>query len=286
MADEWYCQFKGKVRGPFGPSDLKRMAGSGELQSSDLVRKTAAGNWVAAGKVKGLAFKSTAESGPPSSPPAELTCPSCHTVLMPKAVLCVACGFDQRTGTKVSGASLASEEPTTRRGNRRWLVVGIGLVAAVALGLVIYIGSRGGSSSERPRPDTSTGGQAQHSVSQEPSSVKPKARKPESPTPAPVQPVLESGLRVTGSATFKVINRRVNISDVTYQQARLQLQVVNDTEYPIQFGTRMLLIETNADGSAFGGVLVGLRLPPDPEKGELWHARTRRRNFTGPNARA
>lgn len=88
-----------------------------------------------------------------------------------------------------------------------------------------------------------------------------------------VRLMLEQGFRVTGSANFDVLSRRVGITDVTFQRARLNLQLVNGTKSPAQLGQTMMLIETDTGGTNFEGVLAGVRLPPSSKEGDRWDSR-------------
>jgi len=57
MADAWYVRIGPKEYGPLTPEELKRMAKNGSLLPDSLVKKTEAGKWIAANKVKGLVFQ-------------------------------------------------------------------------------------------------------------------------------------------------------------------------------------------------------------------------------------
>lgn len=54
MASEWYYKIMGDVVGPKSTSELRECASNGEIQSDTWVRKGEMGEWVAAGKIKGL----------------------------------------------------------------------------------------------------------------------------------------------------------------------------------------------------------------------------------------
>src|SRR5262245_43168852 len=58
MGSEWYCQVQGTEYGPLTPRELKRMAETGKLGPSDLVRDGPEGKWLRAGSVKGLTWRS------------------------------------------------------------------------------------------------------------------------------------------------------------------------------------------------------------------------------------
>jgi DNA-directed RNA polymerase subunit RPC12/RpoP len=51
-----------------------------------------------------------AAKAPASFQTAESACPSCRAPLAPKAVLCVACGFDLRKGAKIAGVADAQDD--------------------------------------------------------------------------------------------------------------------------------------------------------------------------------
>lgn len=61
MATQWYCKISGHVRGPLTAQQLKAMATHGRIQPDDQVRQGDQGEWVPAGRVKGL-FGKTAKA--------------------------------------------------------------------------------------------------------------------------------------------------------------------------------------------------------------------------------
>ncbi len=70
MTREWYFQVMGQELGPLSVGELKAKVANGQIQPDTLVRKTAEGKWVFAGKVKGL-FAIPEEPPPaPVAPPA------------------------------------------------------------------------------------------------------------------------------------------------------------------------------------------------------------------------
>lgn len=62
MTREWYFQVMGQELGPLSVGELKAKVANGQIQPDTLVRKTAEGKWLFAGKVKGL-------FGVPEEPP-------------------------------------------------------------------------------------------------------------------------------------------------------------------------------------------------------------------------
>lgn len=69
MTREWYFQVMGQELGPLSVGELKAKVTSGQIQPDTLVRKTAEGKWIFAGKVKGL-FAVPEEPPPePVAPP-------------------------------------------------------------------------------------------------------------------------------------------------------------------------------------------------------------------------
>lgn len=54
MTREWYFQVMGQELGPLSVGELKAKVANGQIQPDTLVRKTAEGKWIFAGKVKGL----------------------------------------------------------------------------------------------------------------------------------------------------------------------------------------------------------------------------------------
>lgn len=82
--------------------------------------------------------------------------------------------------------------------------------------------------------------------------------------------VLEKGFAVKGHATIEELTEPIPLGSVTFQRVRLALQLINGTELRIALGQTMMLVETDANGSEFEGVLAGFRLPPEPEEGDRW----------------
>lgn len=68
MGQEWYYALNGKQEGPVSGTELKRLAGSGELRATDLVWTEGMKEWSAASSVKGL-FPVAAPPRPPGPPP-------------------------------------------------------------------------------------------------------------------------------------------------------------------------------------------------------------------------
>src|SRR4051812_48107780 len=64
MANEWFYQVMGVTEGPVSPSELRRLAQEGRIDSSTLIRKGVDGDWMYADRVKGLF-----EPGPAQPPP-------------------------------------------------------------------------------------------------------------------------------------------------------------------------------------------------------------------------
>ena len=54
MASDWYCNMSGDVSGPLTDAQLRELVAGGYLSPDDFVRGTAQGEWVSAGRVKGL----------------------------------------------------------------------------------------------------------------------------------------------------------------------------------------------------------------------------------------
>ena len=59
----WFYRIDGQETGPVDTSELKRLAASGELSPTDMIRKEGIEAWVPASKAKGL-FPSTSSSPP------------------------------------------------------------------------------------------------------------------------------------------------------------------------------------------------------------------------------
>lgn len=149
MPGDWYCQVQGTTYGPLTSQDVKRMAESGKLGPTDLVRKTEAGKWVPAGSVKGLTFKPPAAEPVADSEddaPAGKKCPSCRADLQPAAALCVNCGLDLRTGKRHAATPVAA-----RSRPRAVVIAGVVAVIAVASAATYFAFIRPGSS---PPPDS------------------------------------------------------------------------------------------------------------------------------------
>ncbi len=70
VATEWFVRMAGGERGPISSEALKQLALEGQVTPESSVKKGNSGNWVPAGRVKGL-FASTADQiGPPPMPQA------------------------------------------------------------------------------------------------------------------------------------------------------------------------------------------------------------------------
>ena len=68
---EWYFQAMGQELGPLSVAELKAKVASGQIQTDTLVRKTAEGKWIFAGKVKGLCAIPEEPPPAPVVPPPE-----------------------------------------------------------------------------------------------------------------------------------------------------------------------------------------------------------------------
>lgn len=74
MAIQWFCQREGRPSGPVDSRELRRLAETGIVTPSTLVRKGANGHWVRAENVRGLFQQSTPAASPslgttPPGPP-------------------------------------------------------------------------------------------------------------------------------------------------------------------------------------------------------------------------
>ena len=74
MTREWYFQVMGQELGPLSVGELKAKVANGQIQPDTLVRKTAEGKWIFAGKVKGL-FAIPDEPPPVAKPKSSTTLP-------------------------------------------------------------------------------------------------------------------------------------------------------------------------------------------------------------------
>lgn len=77
---EWFYAKNDQPCGPVSPAELKKFAERGELHAEDLVWREGLGEWIAAGKVKGL-FESNGgrpvdDGSPPEAEPAEQDSPA------------------------------------------------------------------------------------------------------------------------------------------------------------------------------------------------------------------
>lgn len=66
MADQWFVGQEGKRFGPFTAEQLRKLASSGQIQTTDQVWKEGMAKWVAASKVKGL-FPEHGKPDPPGA---------------------------------------------------------------------------------------------------------------------------------------------------------------------------------------------------------------------------
>ncbi|MGO9110541.1 MAG: DUF4339 domain-containing protein, partial [Thermoguttaceae bacterium] len=90
MADQWYYSRQGQQCGPVTPEQLKQLAATGQLQSTDLVWKQGMAGWVAASEIKGLLLETTAHQTIPAPPPPPVSqeAPSMpHLAVPPKSFL-------------------------------------------------------------------------------------------------------------------------------------------------------------------------------------------------------
>lgn len=96
-------------------------------------------------------------------------------------------------------------------------------------------------------------------------------QKPATPTASPssARAVLAAGLRVSGSATLKEVQREQRNFDRTlrysFNQVRLRLELKNTTDLSLKLGNTLMVMETDAKGETLEGVLAGFRLPKEPE---------------------
>jgi uncharacterized protein DUF4339 len=154
MASTWYCTIDGTEYGPMSGADLKRMAEQGKLRITDQIKNTPTGKWLAASSVKGLVFKKAPEPSPAITerPIPRLqgeTCPSCRTNLQPAAVVCIRCGFDLRTGKKLTGSMPdKNQRASSSAAGQSWMplgwLLGLSTIAGLFFGAVGFgLGSVG-----------------------------------------------------------------------------------------------------------------------------------------------
>jgi hypothetical protein len=79
MNEKWYYNRDGTTIGPISALDLKHLASSGQLGTSDLVWKEGMREWVAAQQVKGLFVAPAAAAPPQRTEQAQefITCQNC-----------------------------------------------------------------------------------------------------------------------------------------------------------------------------------------------------------------
>ena len=70
MAQQWFCQVKGKEYGPISAQTLQQWAQEGRLSPDDLVRLDQ-GQWMSAKSLKGLIWPNVSPPTPPTPPPNE-----------------------------------------------------------------------------------------------------------------------------------------------------------------------------------------------------------------------
>ncbi|MBM4072448.1 MAG: DUF4339 domain-containing protein [Planctomycetes bacterium] len=161
MAADWYFKEMGEEVGPVSANTLRKYAQEGRIATDTYVRNGADGKWLWAERVKGLFDPSPPVAKTPSNEqakepapqlsPVEKACPSCQTVLPPRAVLCVHCGFDLRTGKKLTGpATSAIARP------KALIVGGVAAGVVIAAAAAIFFLTRG----EAPEKGLPVGAQA------------------------------------------------------------------------------------------------------------------------------
>lgn len=67
--NRYYCRIEGQELGPFSPTDIRKLASTGQLKPSDELRKAPSTDWLPASKYKGL-FPGGESSPAPSQPAA------------------------------------------------------------------------------------------------------------------------------------------------------------------------------------------------------------------------
>ena len=81
MAAEWFVRIADVEHGPISSEALKQLAFEGQVTSELSVKKGASGNWVPAGRVKGLFASTTDQISPPPMPQARPPMPKVTTVV-------------------------------------------------------------------------------------------------------------------------------------------------------------------------------------------------------------
>lgn len=290
---QWFCRIDRTEYGPVSTEQLKKMAASGRLSPTDEVRKSEQGPWALASKVKGLNFPSPRSSAPSTetAKSQDRICPGCKSTIASNAVVCVNCGFDRRTGKRHSGL------PASRSRMKVVIVLaGSGTLAVCLVGLYLFVfapdkptnqneakplaqakvGSKDPTPAKTTKIDSKDSDNTVHiGEEKKAASDPPKNSKKEASEPQFVSNLaaLQKGFHVRGAVRMTVQQRRAAISDITYQQVRLNLDLINDTDARIQLARTMMVIETNAAASVHDGVLVGFRVPPVEKGQETWHSR-------------
>ena len=150
MAPRWFCNLAGSELGPLSPSQLKKLAATGRLRKDDFVRKGTDGEWVRAGRVKGL-FKiqdGQANSEEPASEPASesATLPVVDTSKAEKPATAAAprpipMRPNQGRGDSVSGSPTIAQWrlEKDRAARRRTMYLLAGFVAIVSVGVFVVL---------------------------------------------------------------------------------------------------------------------------------------------------
>lgn len=91
--------------------------------------------------------------------------------------------------------------------------------------------------------------------------------------PSLVLESLQDSLKLSGTVIFQTKTKTQYPSTVTYQEAKLQLDLTNGSSNGLRFGQTMMLIESNAQGSLYNGVLAAVRIVQQKDKADDWHAK-------------
>lgn len=248
MASQWYYKVMGEERGPVSASELRRLAREGGINEDTFVRKGLEHDWVLAERIKGLFDQPNPDIARQPTP--AVTAASDRTDRSPPARV--------RRPLQHASASL----PTPRRGGRKIRFLALtaiaGTIAACAiLGIALVFLSRGSNRAAFDVADAASSTAANRGSAEAPSPSATSASRPASQEPnvpnatggsaADMEVIertanqLKNGLKVTGSAS---------VSRGTY---KLDLNLVNDTEWPVELSRTMVLLDSTEDGEACFG---------------------------------
>jgi hypothetical protein len=112
MADQWYYSRGGSKAGPVSVTELKQLAGSGQLSPTDMVWKDGLAAWVPASSLKGLFSPNLSPLPVPSTPVVALEAPAEVPSDAPSARAAITATEFGLSATMLGGIALIGQLPT------------------------------------------------------------------------------------------------------------------------------------------------------------------------------